>query len=277
MAVPPRHHASPSRPDPALVAGIGSPADGAIVTALVIRGRRHRYLLVGWLWFLGNSAPMIGLVQVDVQAMADRYAYVSFLDLFIMVCWGVADWAQSRHLPAVALPAVSVTILLALTAVTHRQITYWGDDLTLCKVSAQISPDRNWKGNYFLGIALQKHGQNEEAVRHFFRAEALFPADPDINLSLAIYEQQQNNLTVAIDYYKKVVANSRNVRLQTQVLATMAHLYAQMGDLESARQCLNLASHSAHAKAVDWQGEWWKQIRPQIQAWWDRHFAASGH
>ena len=68
------------------------------VTALVIADRRRRYLLVGWLWFLGTLVPMIGLMQVGIQAMADRYAYLSFVGLFIMVCWGVAEWARQRHI-----------------------------------------------------------------------------------------------------------------------------------------------------------------------------------
>ena len=71
-----------------------------VVTALVIVARRHRYLPVGWLWFLGTLIPMIGLVQVGRQAMADRYAYLPFIGLFIMICWGVADFvvASSRWL-----------------------------------------------------------------------------------------------------------------------------------------------------------------------------------
>ncbi len=67
-----------------------------VVTALVIAARRRRYLPVGWLWFLGTLIPMIGLVQVGRQAMADRYAYVPFLGLFIMMCWGVADCVSGQ-------------------------------------------------------------------------------------------------------------------------------------------------------------------------------------
>ena len=62
------------------------------VTALVIAGRHRRYFLVGWFWFLGTLVPMIGLVQVGAQAMADRYAYLPFIGLFLMICWGVADF-----------------------------------------------------------------------------------------------------------------------------------------------------------------------------------------
>ena len=71
-----------------------------VLTALVAAGRRYRYLPVGWLWFLGTLIPMIGLVQVGRQAMADRYAYLPFIGLFIMICWGVPDAiaATSRRL-----------------------------------------------------------------------------------------------------------------------------------------------------------------------------------
>ncbi len=67
------------------------------VTALVIVCRRRRYLPVGWFWFLGTLVPVIGLTQVGIQAMADRYAYVSFIGLFIMICWGIAEWAKERQ------------------------------------------------------------------------------------------------------------------------------------------------------------------------------------
>ena len=65
------------------------------ITWFSVKASRHRYLIVGWLWFLIMLVPMIGLVQVDVQGMADRYAYASFIGLFLMVCWGVADWAAA--------------------------------------------------------------------------------------------------------------------------------------------------------------------------------------
>ncbi|MGO9515629.1 MAG: hypothetical protein ACLPND_01150, partial [Candidatus Korobacteraceae bacterium] len=101
------------------------------VTALAIALRRHRYLLVGWLWFLGTLVPMIGLVQVGRQAMADRYAYLSFVGLFLMICWGVAEESEQLHLRPALLWIASVVVLLALAAVTHRQVGYWKDSYAL--------------------------------------------------------------------------------------------------------------------------------------------------
>ena len=95
------------------------------VTVFVIVARQRRYLLVGWLWFLGTLVPMIGVVQAGDQSIADRYAYLPFVGLFIMVCWGGADLAskiKSRAGAAVWSAAPSLAIVLALTVVTHRQI-----------------------------------------------------------------------------------------------------------------------------------------------------------
>lgn len=71
----------------------------AAITSVVAAAKRRRYLLVGWLWFLGTLVPMIGLVQVGTQAMADRYAYLPFIGLFIIVAWGAADWAGNHSGP----------------------------------------------------------------------------------------------------------------------------------------------------------------------------------
>jgi hypothetical protein len=84
-----------------------------VITALAALARRHRYLIVGWLWFLIMLIPMIGLIQVGEQGMADRYAYASFVGLFLMVCYGVADWAAERQLPKPLLAATCVAALLA--------------------------------------------------------------------------------------------------------------------------------------------------------------------
>ncbi len=101
------------------------------VTGLVIARCRQRFFLVGWLWFLGTLVPMIGLVQVGRQAMADRYAYLSFVGLFLMICWGAAEWGEHLHLRPAWLRTASVVVLLALAVVAHRQIGYWSDSITL--------------------------------------------------------------------------------------------------------------------------------------------------
>ena len=233
------------------------------VTVLAARARRHRYLIVGWLWFLIMLVPMIGLVQVDVQAMADRYAYVSCIGLFLMICWGVADWAADRRLPKALLPAVSVAVLLALSVVTYRQIGYWSSDLTLWAHSAEVTSG-NWKAEYWLGNALEADGQHEAAFQHYLRAEAINPFDPFTNLSLAVYEHQHGNYAAALDYYQKTLPGAWGVDQSTMALKNMAIIYRRLGDNARADQCLDQIK-ALPQRTVDWQGAWWKQVLPMIR------------
>jgi tetratricopeptide (TPR) repeat protein len=233
------------------------------ITALAVRARRHRYLIVGWLWFLIMLVPMIGLIQVGEQGMADRYAYASFVGLFLMVCWGVADWAAERHLPKPLLPAACVAALLALTAVTYRQIGYWSDNVTLWAHSAEVSSG-NWEAERLEGDALEADGQHERAVQHYFRAAAINPADPLSNLDIALYEHSHGRLAIAIEYYKKMLPEAWNSDQQTLALTNMADAYRRLGDTASADQCLAKVK-TLPQKTVDWQGAWWKQIIPIIR------------
>ena len=80
------------------------------ITAFVIDRQRQRYLTMGWLWFLGTMVPMIGLEGVGyqgMQGMADRYAYLPFIGLFIMICWGISEWGKQRHISSAWLAGLS--------------------------------------------------------------------------------------------------------------------------------------------------------------------------
>ena len=161
------------------------------ISALVAWGRHRRYLVVGWLWFLGILVPMSGMVGLEELAMADRYAYVSFVGLFLMACWGVSDWAEQWHLPPAFLPAVSIATLLVCTVLTHRQIGYWQDDFTLWSHTLQVDP-RNWTADAHLAGALNQQGKRDEALAHYYRAAAEMPGrQVNVYLSIALGESQR--------------------------------------------------------------------------------------
>ena len=101
------------------------------ITAFVIKQRARRYLPVGWFWFLGTLVPVLGLVQVGEYAMADRYAYVPLLGIFIMIAWGLADLAEAKHVRPVWCVIPAVCVLAALSVVTVHQIGYWESDYDL--------------------------------------------------------------------------------------------------------------------------------------------------
>lgn len=210
------------------------------ITAMVIVYRRHRYLPVGWLWFLGTLVPMIGIVQVSIQGMADRYAYQSFIGLFLMVCWGVAEWSERRTFPAFVLPLVSVSILLALGVVAHRQMGYWHDSLSLWSHTLDVT-DNNWVAELNVGNALRDSGHADQAISHYLRSAEINPDFAATNLDIALYEQEHGNLTQAIEYYKRVVSVWQDPQERTLALTMMARAYRDLGDSARAKECLEEA------------------------------------
>ena len=237
-------HLSPLYPHPgnslkgweAMAAGTGL----LLITVWVLQQRRRRYLLVGWFWFLGTLVPMIGLVQVGVQAMADRYAYLPFVGLFIAVCWGVADLAQQHHVPLTWQGATTAAVLLSLAVVTHRQIDYWSDNVMLWSHALQVTTG-NWVAENNLGHALLNVGQEEQAIQHFRAAVAINPIDPDSNLNIGAYEQQHKDLRGAIEQYEKVLSMTQDtVRLnaprRAKAFSNMGLAYRALGDDARARE-----------------------------------------
>ncbi|MGA2370688.1 MAG: tetratricopeptide repeat protein [Candidatus Korobacteraceae bacterium] len=211
------------------------------ITVLVIVGRRHRYLPVGWFWFLGTLVPTLGIVQVGVQSMADRYAYLSFIGLFIMICWGTADLGEHLHLPTLLLPSAGVAVLLVLAVMARLQINCWQSDEVLWTHALQVTTG-NWLAESQLGTALAIDGRIGEAVPHFYKTLALSPTDADANMGLAIYQLQRGNFREAIGRYEMVV-NNKAVRpgMIVNAWVGMAKAYRALGDKEKAQECLQQA------------------------------------
>src|SRR5271157_1089495 len=210
------------------------------ITALVMAGRRYRYLPVGWFWFLGTLVPMLGLKQVGSQAMADRYAYLPFIGLFIMVCWGVCDWAERRRLSMVWLAGPSIAALLVLMVVAHRQIGYWSDHVTLWTHTLQVTSG-NWQAENNLGMALLRQGRMEDAVPHFRAAAAINPDDAVSNMNIGIYEQTRGNAPQAIEQYKKAIKLTRDPKLKAKAYNNLGYAYKDIGDYADAQQNLQAA------------------------------------
>ena len=210
------------------------------ITLLVVERRRRPYLLVGWLWFLGTLVPMIGLVQVGRQAMADRYAYLPLLGIFIMVCWGVADWAAEERLPAALLPAVSIVVVLALSIVARRQIGYWADNVILWAHTIQVTPP-NYVAQDNLGGALMGHKRLDEAVVHFREAEAIHPVDPISTFNIGFYDQEHGNFYGAIEQYKRAIILTTSPSVKIQAWNDMGFAYRSLGNSQQAHECFEAA------------------------------------
>ena len=223
----------------------------AMVTTLVVAARRReRYLLVGWLWFVGTLVPMIGLVQVGSQAMADRYAYLPLIGIFIMVCWAAGEWAERRKLSVHWVVATGLAVLAALAIISHRQIGYWKDDVALWSRAVQVT-QRNYVAEDNLGVVLLNRGQLEQAITHLRSAEAVSPSDPRASLYIGFYEQQKGNLRGAIARYQRVLDLTQDDVVHTEglrinALTNMSYAYRDLGDPSRAYECLEAAKRENH-------------------------------
>ena len=187
--------------------------------------------------------------------MADRYAYVSFLGLFVMICWGARDWARQWHIPSRLLVGISAVLLLALAAVTHRQISYWDDNVTLWLHTVAVT-NNNYVAEDHLGGALLADGQWAEAMPHFYRAVAISPDDPEANLNIGGYEQQEQNFPEAIKQYNKVISSTESsavvdAGVRAKAFNNMGYAYRALGDLPHARESFEgaVASNPEYVKA----------------------------
>ena len=204
------------------------------ISAGVWAARRRRYLLVGWLWFLGTLVPMIGLVQVGGQSMADRYAYLPLIGLFVMIAWGVADWAQHKHLPTRWLGIPTVLVLLIFSLLTHRQLAYWHDSITLWSHALEVT-SRNFVAEDSLGGALVNEGQYEQAIPHFRSAVEINAHDPLGHLNICAYEQQHENFMQAIEHCRMVLRFTRDTGLQANAYTNLGGAYRKIGDPSHAK------------------------------------------
>ncbi|MGA7079379.1 MAG: tetratricopeptide repeat protein [Terriglobales bacterium] len=205
------------------------------VTYTVLRYRQHRYLAVGWFWYLGTMVPMIGLVQVGNQAMADRYAYLPLIGFFIVVVWAAAEWASARQLSARYMAAAGLAILVAFSAVTRIQLGYWHDDFSLWSHTLAVTRNNYVAENNFAN-ALVGQGRIEEAIIHFRTASVLEPLDPTSQLNLGIYAEQHGDLTQAAVRYDATLQLATDTQLRATAYANLGTVYFALHDYGRAQQ-----------------------------------------
>jgi tetratricopeptide (TPR) repeat protein len=145
------------------------------LSLLIFQGRQKQpYMLVGWLWFVGTLVPVIGLVQVGEQAMADRYMYLPSIGLFIMVAWGVQELTRHWRHQAVTLAVVAVMVTLGCVALTRRQLSYWQNSETLFRHAIAVAED-NYEAHQYLGFVLKQQWRFDEAIPQFEEVLRLAP------------------------------------------------------------------------------------------------------
>ena len=210
-----------------------------LITTFVIQRRDRRYLLVGWLWFLGTLIPTIGLIQVGEQAMADRYMYLPILGILIALVWAAGDISAARHLSK-SWWVVPVVVVPVLGVATRRQLARWHDGETLWRYTLSVTR-RNYMAHDNLAMVLAEQGRADEAITEFRAAEALhhYPA-PQI-LTLGTYEQRNGHWQGAIEQYTRALESSDDPAVRVAAWNQIALAWAQGKDWEQARQAYESA------------------------------------
>lgn len=241
------------------------------VTFVVILFRRHRYLPAGWLWFMGTLVPVIGLVQVGRQAMADRYTYIPLTGLFIMLVWSIGDiMSKWQHKPIIAGIASSVTLLI-LSVISFIQVGYWRDTVSLFTHASSVTRDNylaySLLGTYYahnndfekarseiekiknvnngetdvlynVAKCLEMAGKPGEAMAYYNRILTVRPGDVFTIVALASIESDRGNFKSAMDLYREGLKfHPDNGELHSRI----GTLLFQIGRIDDAEKELETA------------------------------------
>jgi len=179
----------------------------ALLVAILLAGttvifwsqRRHYpFLLVGWLWFIGTLVPVIGLIQVGTQAIADRYTYIPSVGIFLLISWGASQLAGFRRQHVLLLSVIAVAVLILCADATRRQIGQWKDNETLYRHTLAIT-DHNALAHNNLAASYVEQGRTDEAIVEFREVLRINPrlAETHINLGRLLVLKGQTNQAIS--------------------------------------------------------------------------------
>jgi tetratricopeptide (TPR) repeat protein len=219
------------------------------ISAVVAHLRDRRWTVFGWCWFLGTLVPVIGIVQIGHQAMADRYMYLPSIGLYVMAAWGGAellDALRSRfgrtHL---AIGAVAAA-LVALAVTAWSQIGHWRSSMALFERALEVVP-RNPTIRYNVANRLRDQGKLDEAILHYRRALEATPDSTQLNVNLANVLRKQGRIEEAIALYERALkANPDHVLANTN----LGSAYRSQGRLDEAERHYRIALRAGPDKTA---------------------------
>ncbi len=191
---------------------------GGITLLLFKLASRYPYAIVGWLWFLVTLLPVLGIVQVGYQAMADRYAYVPAIGLFLLLAWGVPDLAATLKYRRQLLATATALVLILLTGATLLQVSYWQGSLPLFCHALQVT-EKNHIAHLALGTFLLGRGSSAEAAVHFAEALRIKPDLAEAHNNLGIVFLERGDMAGAMARFAEAI----------RIDKTFAKAYNNMG------------------------------------------------
>lgn len=167
--------------------------------------KRYPYLATGWFWYLVTLLPVIGLVQVGMQSMADRYTYIPLIGLFTMASWGGAELCRQSPKLKKAISVVAGGALLFFSITTWIQLGYWRDNFTLFNHAAAVT-ENNYYAHHSLGMLFEQQGKPEQAIAEYQKSIEIEPRNPIVHFDLGFLFDTQGRTSEAIRQYEEVLA-----------------------------------------------------------------------
>jgi len=208
-------------------------------TILLLRlGRKAPFLLFGWLWYLGTLVPVIGLVQVGGQAMADRYTYVPLIGVFIAIAWGLAELALKIPGARVVAPVIAVASLAALFPIARAQTGHWTDTAALFEHTLAVTSDNLWAHN-IIGFLRFDQGNIDEAITHYMEALRINSnfVEAQINLGNALADTGRYDEAIKYCNQALLRVGPENYK----ALNNLGRLLAKVNRIPEAIECLQKA------------------------------------
>jgi Flp pilus assembly protein TadD len=205
--------------------------------AAVWLGRKLPFVPVGWFWFVGTLIPVIGLVQVGIQSMADRYTYVSLIGVFTILVWGLGAVCAHWRVPRSLIILLATTVLVAYAFRTRDQLRYWQNNETLFRHTLAVT-ENNWLAYNNLGTWLSKKGQITEAMECFHKSLQINPDDSDILYNLGNGYARLGDWNQAINNYQRALQIIPN---QPDILDNLGFAFAARKQFAEAIACLEAA------------------------------------
>jgi tetratricopeptide (TPR) repeat protein len=203
------------------------------ISLLVWRFRDRKYLVMGWLWYLGTMLPMIGFIQTGRQGMADRFMHIPMMGLLLALVWLITDLAAEKHWQKEIPIAIFLLALAPFAALTIKQIGYWHDSYTLFARTLEVTKNNGFAENNF-GVALLERGEPQLAAQHFVAAVRLSPDLASPHYNVAVLLQRQNQLDDAEREYRAALALSSDQAEIAQSHNNLGILYLGEGKYAAA-------------------------------------------
>jgi tetratricopeptide (TPR) repeat protein len=208
-----------------------------ITSALLYAGRKRGWLLTGWLWYLITLLPVIGLIQVGAQAMADRYTYVPSIGFFIIVAWGLGELFQRFRVTTLIRMVLVVGVLAVCVLVTRVQVGYWRNSFTLFGRAIDVTED-NYVMHNNVGAVFFDHGNFHKAAEHFNKSLSINPDFILAKVNIGYLLRRQNKMDEAIECFREVLTVKKDSH---KVYNELGMAYAYKKEYGLAIECYKRA------------------------------------